>query len=96
MKNTCPDSRYQIKNQKSFLAPVIFKNRRCGSHNQHIEKYMKEVGMSKHVGEKLIRPEFVCFRIPQGEQGGETWEKGLRNENYNIDNDDISNNRRKS
>ena len=57
---------------------------------------MKEVSMSKHVGEKLIRSELICFRIPQGEQGSETWYKGLRNEDYNIDNNDISNNRRES
>ena len=75
------------------MAPEIFKHRCGGSHDQHIEENVEEIAMSEHVREKLVRPEVFCLWIPKRQQKCEIRYELLPNKYYNIDDNDVSDNR---
>lgn len=63
MKNSGSDASNKVKSEEFLLTPKIFKNWRGRRQNEHVEKNMEYPGMREHVGEQLIRLEFVQLRI---------------------------------
>jgi hypothetical protein len=57
---------------------------------------VKEIAMREHVRKKLIGPEQIRARIPQRNECSKVGDKRLNNENDDIDNKYISDDRGKS